>query len=696
LNCRSLHILLIILVSISSFGQNRIDLKAYFDVDNKQIRITQVIEYVNSSSDTLKSIYLNDWSNSYSTKSTPLAKRFAEEFSNKFHFARNDQRGFTVVTSLKNENSSELQFTRLADQLDIIKVDLQNPIKPNESYKISLNYIVQVPSDAFTRFGVTNNNDFKLKNWYITPAIYDGKWHYYSNKDLDDLYIPKANLTFEIEYPRNYLLISELDIVNLELKKVNQIMTLYGENRIDTKLFLSRIPSFKIVDTDFFTLETNIADEGLPALDKVLITDRVAKFLHDNLGKYPHQKLLLTNVEYRKDPIYGLNLLPDFIRPFPDHFQYELKLLKTALRNYLTNTLQVNPRTDHWLPDGLQTYFLMKYIDEFYPKIKLMGSLAKIWGLRSFHAADLEFNDQYAFLFMNMARPYLDQPLTMQKDSLLKFNKNISSKYKAGIGLRYLSDYINDSIVDTTIKEYLIENRLKPTSPNDFESLLKSRSSKDIDWFFNDYLTTTKKIDFKIIDVQKNDDSIRVTVKNKRDSNVPISLFAMKKDSVLYKTWIADVKEDSIISIPNNDADRLVLNENKIIPELNLRNNTKSLKPSIFNKPPQVRLFKDVEDPDFNQVFLMPLIEYKNIYDGLRLGMKVYNKTILKKPFIYKFAPQYSTKSRSLTGSTVVQYYQYLENKKSLYQIYYGLGASYSSYADDLFVTVLAPNISFY
>ncbi len=696
MNCRSLHILLFILVSISSFGQNTIDLKAYFDVENKQIRITQAIEYVNSSSDTLKSIYLNDWSNSYSTKSTPLAKRFEEEFSNKFHFARNDQRGFTVVTSLKNDKNSELQFTRLADQLDIIKVDLQDPIGPNESYKITLNYIVQVPSDTFTRFGVTNNFDFKLKNWYITPAIYNGKWHYYSNKNLDDLYVPKATLTFEIEYPRNYLLISELDIVDLKLNKVNQVMTLYGENRLDTKLFLTRIPSFKIVDTDFFTLETNIEDEGLAALDKVLITDRVAQFLHDNLGKYPHRKLLLTNVEYKKDPIYGLNLLPNFIRPFPDHFQYELKLLKTALRNYLSNTLLVNPRTDYWMSDGLQTYFLMKYIDEYYPKIKLMGSLAKIWGLRSFHAADLEFNDQYAFLFMNMARPFLDQPLTMQKDSLLKFNKNIASKYKAGIGLRYLSDYINDSIVDTTIKDYLVENKLKPTSPDEFESLLKSRSSKDIDWFFKDYLTTTKKIDFKIVDVQKVKDSLRVTVKNKRDSNVPISLFAMKKDSVLYKTWIADVKDETTITIPKNDADRLVLNENQIIPELNLRNNTKSLKSSLFNKPLQIRLFKDVEDPDYNQLFLMPIIEYRNIYDGIRLGMKIYNKTILKKAFVYKFAPQYSTKSRSLTGSTLVQYNQYLENKKRLYRIYYGLGASYSSYAEDLFVTKLTPNISFY
>ena len=112
---------MIILLCIKSFGQNKIDLKAYFDVENKQIRISQTLEYFNTSNDTLNTIFLNDWSNSYATKTTPLAKRFAEEFSNKFHFARNDQRGFTVVTSLKNQDDSELQFTRLLDQQDIIK-----------------------------------------------------------------------------------------------------------------------------------------------------------------------------------------------------------------------------------------------------------------------------------------------------------------------------------------------------------------------------------------------------------------------------------------------------------------------------------------------------------------------------------------------------------------------------------------------
>ena len=89
------------------FGQNAIDLKADFDIDNKTIHIEQKITFHNSSNDTLKVIYLNDWNNSYSTKKTPLAKRFEEEFSLKFHLAKNEQRGYTTITDLKNKTGEK-------------------------------------------------------------------------------------------------------------------------------------------------------------------------------------------------------------------------------------------------------------------------------------------------------------------------------------------------------------------------------------------------------------------------------------------------------------------------------------------------------------------------------------------------------------------------------------------------------------
>ncbi|MEM9679304.1 MAG: metalloprotease, partial [Bacteroidota bacterium] len=121
----------------------------------------------------------------------------------------------------------------------------------------------------------------------------------------------------------------------------------------------------------------------------------------------------------------------------------------------------------------------------------------------------------------------------------------------------------------------------------------------------------------------------------------------------------------------------------------------KSLKGFFFNnKPFQFRLFKDIEDPYYNQVFLMPLVEFKNIYDGLTLGTKIYNKTILRKRLNYRFSPQYALNSKSLTGSASVFYTHNIENS-NLFDITYGLSVGYQSFAEDAFFTRIRPSLTF-
>jgi len=677
------------------FGQNRIDLKASFNVINKTIAIDQEITYKNETNDTLKVIYLNDWNNSYSTKSTPLAKRFAEEYDSKFHFAKSDERGYTNIISITDHLKNELNYTRLKDHPDVIKVTLENVLNPNESYRITLSYNILIPSNIFTSYGATEQSEFNLKHWYITPTIYDGEWQYYSNLNLDDLYIPKADQTFIIEYPKNYILISELNLLKVSQNDTTQTAILNGRDRINSELALLKYSNFKFTKTDYFTINTNIDDKGVTFQEKVLIIDQIAAFLDTNLGHYPHENLLLTQIEYNKDPLYGLNQLPDFIRPFPDKFQYELKVLKTALNSYLENTLLINPRKDYWLKDGLQVYFLMKYVEENYPDMKLLGTFANTWGIRSFHASDLYFNSRYNLFFMQMVRTNRDQPLSMSKDSLIKFNANIANKFKAGIGLKYLDDFVNSDILEETIKDYLKQYQLEQTSSFDFEDLLKQRTQKDINWFFTDYINTRKKADFKIMNVSKTEDSVTLTIKNKRDNSMPVSLFALKNDSVISKNWIENIKENKTITVPKNEADKLVLNLDNSTPEYNLRDNWKSLKGFFFNnRPLQFRLLKDIEDPYYNQVFFMPLVEFNNIYDGLTLGAKMYNKTVLRKRFIYKLAPQYGTKSNKLTGRGQIFYSYDLENK-DLYNIILGVTGSYTSFAKDAYVSILSPNLTF-
>lgn len=691
---RFLLSILLLLVCVTAFTQNQIDVKAELNTEKNQLKITQTITYFNATSDTLQSVYLHDWSNSFSAKNTPLAKRFSEEFKTEFHFAKNEDRGYTVITSVKQDNT-DIDFERLLNQPDIVKVDLLKPLNSNDSYSIDLNYIVQLPNDKFTRYGVTSNGDYNLCYWYITPAVYDGEWQYYSNKDLDDLYVPKSNVRLEFTCPKGYFLVSELNQSGYNQIDDNQIFTLTGLEHTNSKLFLSKVPTFRQIETDFFTVVSNIDDEELNPLNKALITDNIASYLSKNLNVYPHQKLLLSDIDYRKSPIYGLNLLPDFIRPFPDHFQYELKILKTALHNYLENVLLINPREDQWILDGIQTYYMMKYVDEYYPDMKLAGTLSRIWGLKSFHAAQLDFNSQYSFLYMHMARGNIDQPLSMHKDSLLKFNENIANKYKAGVGLKYLEDYIGGDTIDKTIKEYIATRNLKDTNTEDFEEFLKSKTEKDLDWFFTDYLQTTKAIDYIISDVTKKGDSLQVTIKNRNEAVVPMPLFAMVDDDVKSKIWVDAIKDSAIVTIPNDSYTKLVLNQDQVVPEFNMRNNTKSLKNSLFNRPLQLRLIKDIEDPKYNQVFLMPIVEFNNIYDGIVLGVKAYNKTVLKKAFNYKIAPQYGLKSKSLTGGVSLEYNQYIDNSDNLFLIRYGAGASYESYADNLFVTKFTPGIQF-
>lgn len=686
---------LIIFTTWFASSQNKINVTADFDIDHKEICISQYIEYFNTSKDTLQEIYLTDWNNSFSNKNTPLAERFAEEYNASFHFAKNEERGFTSVTSIQNTNKTELKYSRLKDQPDIIKVHLSNALLPNQSYKISLDYNVFVPSDKFTRYGVSGLNEYRLKYWYITPAIYNGSWQLFSNKNLDDAFIPKADITMQLNFPANYIFASELDVIETSEDDNIKTIELFGKNRVDTRLYIQKSPSIKTTQTDKISIISDIQDKNLGNIEKAIIIDKVVEFVESHLGEYPHDKILVTEIDVKKNPIYGLNQLPDFIRPFPEYFHFELKLLKNTISNYLNNVLLINPRKEQWLKDGIESYFLMKYIEESYPDMKLLGNLANIWGIRSFHAADLKFNEQYGLFYMHMARTNRDQSLTTPKDSLMKFNNDLANKFKAGVGLKYLDEFINGGFIDRNLKSFIEENALKPITTIDFKNYLNSRTNKNLDWFFNDYVKTRKKIDYKIAEFKKTEDSISFKIKNKKNTNVPISLFTFNKDSLLSKTWITDVKSEKRFTFPRGDIDKIVLNDDNVVPEYNLRNNRALVSGLLLNKKPlQIRLFQDFEDPNYSQLFLMPTIEFRNIYDGVTVGAKFYNKTVLRKAFNYRISPLYSLKSKSLTGTALFNYFQNIDFK-SLYRITYGLYFGYKSYAQDLYARQLTPYLIF-
>jgi hypothetical protein len=132
--------------------------------------------------------------------------------------------------------------------------------------------------------------------------------------------------------------------------------------------------------------------------------------------------------------------------------------------------------------------------------LKLMGSPSNMRSLNSF-ILHISFNEQYSYFYMLMARRNLISPLGDSKNTLIKFNEQIASKYRSGLSLRFLDSY-KKNVVPNSIKQFYIQNQVKQVSRIDFENILKSNTEKD-NWFFKTIIDSRDIIDYKFSSVAK-------------------------------------------------------------------------------------------------------------------------------------------------------------------------------------------------
>ena len=668
--------------------QNSISIKSKLDPKEDLLKIQQEIIFHNTSDSTLTSVYLHNWANSFSNRKTPLSKRFIKDFKKQLYFAKKEELGFTSIKSLSIDHLSAT-FEEVKNQVDVIRIILNNPLLPNSKTKIIVSYVVKIPSARFTKYGKTSTG-YHLRNWYLTPAVFDNGWQLMSNLNLDDLYENSTNFEIEIEVPKEYVVESNLQ----EYATKNQPKKTYylvGKNKTDIILGINKKREFKKFTTKENAVHTNIFSEELGFNLTTDILNRELLFIQKYLGKYPHYKIYIDRATQSKNSIYGLNQLPKFLRPFSDTFKWDITMFKAVSKRYIENTILLNKRKDYWLIDALQNYLMIEYINHFYPEVKLLGNASNSWLLKKFNISQLKFNDKYPIVYQFSARKFLDQALNTSADSLSNFNRKIVNKYKAGLGFRFLKGYLGDTLLNEAIKEFYQKNQLQIISSHKFENLLSSKTSKNLDWFFNDFIKTNKKIDHTIEDIKIEKDSISVSIKNKRNITTPVAIYAIKDKKIKQQKWVTGVTDTKTIQFKKEDYDAFVLNYENLYPELNVLDNWRQFDKKIFNKPVKLSFLKDVSDPNFNQLFYQPGMGY-NYYNGVTLGLTLHNKPLIKRNFEFSVSPYYGTKSNTVLGQFSLLYNQFFEKTK-IYNIAYGLLGSTSDYAPNLSYRSLIPHV---
>lgn len=678
-----------------------IALNVRLDTGSNTLSGTEEISLINTSETALKTVFLHAWANAYRDKNSDLTQAQLEHRKMDLYFAPRRDRGYIRIKAAHcTPTCRKLAFTR--KHKDILQLTLLKAWRPGDTLKLAFDIKVKIPNARFTGYGFSSKG-YRLKYWYLIPAVYrGGRWQLQTDKNLDDLYALPTDYRLQIQKPRGLTIASDLKPLGYNRFQAHAhkpfTLSLFPASHIST--YRIPIPNAAPLTVQFdYSTHDSIADSTTSA-----ILGRALGFLERQLGHYPFHNLLLTAKDYESQRFYGvedieIDLINRKLRLFKPAFGWEMNLFKQLAEKYLDEALFADRRRDHWLYNGIKTYLQLRYIERYYHDTKLTGNAADfklLWikPLKWLHLTRLSLDERYRLLYLYFARLGFDQPIKTPLDEMTNLNKLAISGVKTALGLRLLNDYIGGDKVDHLIKQFYNRYRQHEVSALDFERALRRQTHKDLRWFFDDYLQSRKKIDYKLIKYREKNGQYQIHIKNKSNFVAPLKISAYQGDSLIKQRWYSGIRHQGTVLFPKGDYTRLALNDRYIVPEINNRNNFIQTRGLFKNKRKlQFKPFGDIEDPQYNQVFFLPEFTFNN-YDKVLIGLSLHNQAILKKPFNYKFKPMLSTGTGSLSGRINLSY-DFFPADGWFQNIHLSAGLKYFHYDKGLPYTKITPTLVF-
>jgi hypothetical protein len=646
--------------------KDKMVISATLDTVSKSISVNQKITFYNNTKHTLNTLSLHAAANSYSDNNTALGKRKLEDRNKTLYFSKFKERGKISDLTIFIDKRRPVFLLR---DFEFYEIDLFTPLYPGESITLELNYNIKLPFDKITGYGYSTNGDYLLKNFFLQPLDYkEGKAVQEAFTDIGSN--PYRETEYEISFfcPQNFYLESDL-------KKVGE-NSLKGVNNDAVTILITKTQPFRFqYETGGSSVEVSI---GYPVNDELKEAyykniQRELNFLYEELGIIP-SKIFIDSKTKKNQSFIGADDIDLFgikeWKLFPEEVKTDLHLFQQVAYTVINQVVKVDKNKNHWIPNGLLTYYQRKYLKRYYPDTKLLGNLPgelSIFGIRPleyFFISKIPLTDRYKLGYRYIATQNYDQPIGESYLELSNINRYIISSFKSGLSFNFLSEYLGGDIFENSVRKLLQEKKNETIASEDLQDVLEKASNKELSWFFTRYITTNDRINFRIKKFysEEGKDSIKIRITNKTRLPVPILITGEENKEIKNEKWIFSTKKDSLYSFPKGKYTQLLINNNYLFPEINDNDNLLNTKGFFKNrKKIQMKFYADVDNPDYTQIFYEPKIKW-NDYNKFILGFRFYNDSPFSRPFEYSFAPTYSTGTRGLTGSASLIYNYDMEN----------------------------------
>ncbi|MDO5510166.1 MAG: hypothetical protein Q4F57_05680 [Weeksellaceae bacterium] len=630
------------------------------------------------------------YANAYDSRETPLSKKLLTYRNDRLHFAPLSERGRIRDLIITNSIGDTINPEWLHSERFRINT-FQQEI-PQGVYH--LKYTIDLPNQSFTGYGATDDKA-RLRYFFIHPVRYtDEKHQHYIG--LDILQHAPTFYYIDSEQKNGVYIYADLP------QKENNIFM--GSVNYHPELIITK----ESYHNNLFTPAGNVfrafPDPGhTPAAYRQAATTKTLDYLQEFFQETTPEIML--SREFVRD--HYLDGIDDVelpfrrrIRIFPQLVRSELEQITPLTHKLAQQHIGVDLEQEHWLRNGLAEYIHQRFLLQEHPQALIVGqlpqriSLWRIKPLNFFQAATIPLHQRNQLIYRYFQLQRLDEAIETPFSQLGKMNQLVVSQYKAGLAFRFLGRYVGEDLFDEHVAQTISNNRLQTIYSNEFLESLSQKSGKNLDWFTDEMLTTSRNKDFKISSVKILADSIQIRIKNKSRSQIPILLTAKQQDSIVHRQWVYMPQKSGTVIIPKVDFDEISLNEDLHIDEVKIYNNY--YRPgTLFNRKLRIGFFGDTESVEHYQLFLVPGLGW-NLYDRWQIGMTVTNETVMPQDLSWTFTPAYSTGTGRITGGGGIRYNWYPEGT-IFRRISPQAGAVYRHYDRDLAFSkwVLASSFEF-
>lgn len=672
-----------------TYWQQEVNYKIDVELDDKNhfLRAYEEFEYINNSPDALNKLYIHLWPNAYRNGQTALAKQQYAQKDQNLRYRSGEMGGFIDSLDFK-VNGIKAKWELDVENPDIAIIHLETALMPGGSIRVSTPFVVKIPSGSISRLGHIDQS-YQITQWYPKPAVYDKNgWNAMPYLNQGEFYSEYGSFDVSIRLPRNYIVgatgdlqteseLAFLDSIAIETAK--SLPTVESSKQLRAKTSNVTPPSSAEYKTIHYKQE-NVHDFAWFADKRYQVLKGIVELPHSGrtvtswaMFTPKNASLWRNSIEYLNDAIYYYSLwngdypydqvtavdgtisagggmeYPNVtvIGNSSNEIQLEIVIVHEVGHNWFYGQLGSNERVHGWMDEGMNTLNEVRYMQTKYPENTALSDMV-LNG--SFHFDDLDHHDMSDLSYRLVAGLGEDQPIETHSARFSSANYGIVMYQKTGLVFYYLMDYLGEDLFDKCMRTYYKDWEFKHPTPEDMRKSIEKTSGKDLSWLFEDLIQTTDHIDYKLKSVKKSDGGYRIKTKNSGQVDGPIEVSALIGDSVIHEQWIEPGSRKNTIELPVSNADIIMIDHGRDIPEMNRQNNQWDRNNLIkrWEKPSFEFLIGDNE-PEKTNLFWSPVIA-GNIYDKAMLGVVVHNYGIPFNPFTYAVAPLYSFGRNMVSG----------------------------------------------